>query len=61
MSANKVIEVTNDLQYVSLDSAIEKLTALRDQYGGNAVLDIEMVPVPYERYDTIYASVTVKE
>jgi len=61
MSNNSSVEVYN-LTYVSLDSAIDTLFKLRNEHGGDAILDIEMVPVPYsDGGEELYISVTPRK
>ena len=46
--STKLIEITSELSYISLDGAIQVLEKMRNQYGGDAFIDIELEPVRYE-------------
>lgn len=54
------IDIYCDLSYVSIDSAIESLIKLRDEYGSDCVIDIELEPVPYEDREQIAINLIVK-
>lgn len=57
----KRVEIPTLLNYCDLDTVIEELTRLRDQYGGECMVDVELEPVPYENRDTIVATLEVRE
>lgn len=57
----KYIDIRNHLGYVSLDAAIENLIALRHQYGGDAIIDVELDREPYACNDHATVTLLVKE
>ena len=50
-----------DLDYITLDTAIEKLTILRAKYGGNATIDVGMESIPYETHEEVSITLIPKE
>lgn len=55
------IDIKDKLEYVSLDSAIEQLIALRETYGGDSIIDVGMEPVPYEDAEHVVINLIIKE
>ena len=58
---SRKINITQDLDFVGLDTAIERLVELRKRHGGSATIDITMERKPYASNDHIEVNLLVEE
>ena len=59
--SQRTSNLINAFDYVSLDSAIDQLIALREEHGGHSVLDIGLETAPYEDTPHVVITVLIKE
>ena len=50
---SQTINITDLLDYACLDTAIGRLTALRELHGGKSIIDVSLERTPYDTSDHI--------
>lgn len=55
------VEIPTLISYCDLDTVIDELTRLRDQYNGRCMVDLSLETDPYDDYPHIEATLEIPE